>query len=85
MSFSLVALEGQEWKDRRVKFTPMFTSGKIKMMFEIVDSIGDKLASVVNNSLSESNELDMRIWAQKYTNDTIGNIAFGLEFNGEQN
>jgi cytochrome P450 family 6 len=79
----LVALEGQEWKERRAKLTPIFSSGKIKMMFEAVDQIGDKLANALRRSLNESSEQDMRVWAQKFTNDSIGNVAFGLEFSCE--
>ncbi|KAG5669754.1 hypothetical protein PVAND_000048 [Polypedilum vanderplanki] len=78
MSANLVALEGQEWKERRTKITPLFSSGKIKMMFEIVTEIGDKLVNAIKRELNESTEQDMRVWAQKYTNDTISNIAFGL-------
>lgn len=49
------------------------------MMFETVNSISDKLVSVVEKSLSKSNEQEMRNWAQRFTGDNIGNIAFGLE------
>lgn len=75
----MLTLEGQAWKDRRVKLTPIFSSGKMKMMFDITDSISDKLVSVVDQSLMESCNQDMRVWAQRFTADNIGNIAFGLE------
>jgi hypothetical protein len=57
----------------------MFTSGKMKMMFEIIDSIGDKFVNVIGKEIEESNEQDMRNWAQRFTADNIGNAAFGLE------
>jgi cytochrome P450 family 6 len=77
----LVALNGQEWRDRRVKITPLFSSGKMKMMFEIVDQIGEKLVHAIKSS--ESSEHNMIVWAQKFANDTISNVAFGLELNCE--
>ena len=75
----MLALEGQEWRDRRVKLSPIFTSGKMKMMFETVDTIGDKLISVMNKGLETSNMLEMKDLAAQYTNDVIGNVAFGLD------
>jgi cytochrome P450 family 6 len=68
----MLSLEGQEWKDRRVKFSPIFTSGKMKMMFETVDSIGDKLVEVFNVKLVNSESFDVRLVAAKYTSDVIG-------------
>lgn len=50
-------------------------------MFEIVNTIGDKLVKVVNEDLKTSSVLEMRILAAKYTSDVIGNVAFGLECN----
>lgn len=72
-------MEGQEWRERRLQLTPIFTSGKMKMMFETGDMISDRLVEVVSNRLSESNTLEMRELAAKYTADNIGNVAFGLE------
>jgi cytochrome P450 len=76
---SLLTLEGQEWRDRRIKFTPIFTSGKMKMMFDIVNLIGDRLVSAVEKSYVDSNVLDMRTFSAKFTCDVIGNVAFGFE------
>lgn len=47
------------------------------MMFDIVDMIGDQLVDAL---MKEKGEQNMRTWAQRYANDTIGNVAFGLEF-----
>lgn len=76
---SMLTLEGQEWRDRRTKLTPIFTSGKMKMMFETVDKIGDKLVDVVTEMLESSDSLEMREIAGKFTGDVIGNVAFGLD------
>jgi cytochrome P450 family 6 len=78
-----LTLDGQEWKDRRVKLSPIFTSGKIKMMFGIIDAISDRLVKVVNQAVEQTNSLEMRQWCQRYTSDSIGNVAFGLDSNCE--
>ena len=51
----------------------------MKMMFETVDMIGDKLAKALGEKLLKADALNVREWAQKYTGDVIGNVAFGLD------
>jgi cytochrome P450 family 6 len=75
----LLTLEGQDWRDKRVKLSPIFTSGKMKMMFDIVDSIGERMLAVIDEELKEKNVIEMRNLSAKYTGDVIGNCAFGLE------
>ncbi|KAG5669756.1 hypothetical protein PVAND_000050 [Polypedilum vanderplanki] len=79
MSANILTLDGQEWKDRRQKFTSMFSSSKMKMMFEILDKIGDKLVNTLGRKITESSEQDMRNWAQRFTADNIGTTAFGID------
>ena len=81
LSANMLALEGQEWKDRRVKLSPIFTSGKMKMMFEIVDSIGDKFVSAIDKELKITNDLEMKPMLAKFSTDVISNVAFGLDSN----
>lgn len=69
---SLLSLEGSEWKERRVKLSPIFTSAKMKMMFKIVDSIGDKLVEVIKKNLENNESLEMKEYAGKFTADVIG-------------
>lgn len=53
----------------------------MKMMFNTVDTISDKLIEVINKNLEKSNTIDMKDMASRYTNDVIGNVAFGLDVN----
>lgn len=80
---SLLTLGGQEWKDRRGKLTPMFSSGKIKMMFELIDIISDKFIKILKNETSKTDSIEMKNWLQRFTTDNIANIAFGIEPNCE--
>ena len=79
--YSILTLEGQEWKDRRIKLSPIFTSGKMKMMFEFLDDISDKFVRVIDQESAKFDELEMRTWTQRLTIDNIGNVAFGIEPN----
>lgn len=52
----------------------------MKMMFDTVNSIGDKLIDIIKNKLENgSSNLEMKELAAKYTADVIGNVAFGLD------
>ncbi|CAG9806343.1 unnamed protein product [Chironomus riparius] len=81
LSASILTLNGQDWKDRRVKLSPIFTSGKMKMMFDILDGISDKFVRTIVQEISNIDELEMRSWTQRLTIDNIGNVAFGIEPN----
>lgn len=84
-SANILALEGSEWRERRVKLSPSFTSGKMKMMFEIVNTISDKFISVIDKDLKISSNLEMRELLAKFTTDVIGNVAFGIDSNCLEN
>lgn len=79
----MLTLEGAEWRERRVKLSPIFTSGKMKSMFDIVDSIGDKMMQVFERDHAATSVHEVKELAGKYTADVIGNAAFGLECNCE--
>lgn len=51
----------------------------MKMMYETVSTIGDRLVDVIEMKLAKTNKLEMREMSGKYTADVIGNVAFGLE------
>lgn len=79
MSCSLLTLKGKDWRDKRVKMTPIFSSGKIKLMFNLVDVIGERLVKALLSSVEQSEVQEMRSWSGRYTGDVIGIAAFGLE------
>jgi len=51
------------------------------MMFELIDALSDKLVKILEDQLQNTNELEMRSWLQRFTIDSIGNVAFGIEPN----
>ncbi|XP_011210279.3 probable cytochrome P450 6d5 [Bactrocera dorsalis] len=82
-SGGLFNLKGQKWKSLRVKMTPLFTSGKLKAMFETVEEVGDRMVNYVNAQLSDvgSKELELRHVMSTFAIDIIASVFLGLEVN----
>lgn len=70
-----------DWKPKRMKITPTFSSGKIKSMFDIISGITDNLVKKFSNT-SEANISET---IALYSTDVISNIAFGIESNCKWN
>lgn len=85
LSAHMLSIEGQKWKDRRTKLTPVFTSGKMKMMFDSVNGIGDRFVKSIMKDLKKSDDLEISEWLARYTTDVIGDVAFGLDCNCLEN
>jgi cytochrome P450 len=46
----LYVIKGQRWRHWRTNLTPVFTSGKMKMMFYLVDACGKELADCLDKA-----------------------------------
>lgn len=68
-----------------MKLTPTFTSGKMKIMFEIIDAIGDKLVTAVENAASSECQIEVHEFLACFTTDNISNVAFGLNSDSLEN
>ena len=81
LSANILTVEGAEWKELRTKLSPTFTGGKMKLMFDIVNEISDRLVRVVGDEVKITSTIEMKEYTAKYTSDVIGNVAFGIECN----
>lgn len=81
LNANLVNLSGQRWKNLRYKLTPVFSSSKIKTMYNQLEECADEMERFFSNSIKENNLLEMRECMAKYSTDVIGSCAFGLQFN----
>lgn len=80
LSANLFNIEDNEWKHMRMKLTQTFTSGKMKMMFNIILDIANNMVNELRND-DKIDIIEARDLLVKYTVDVIGNVAFGLEMN----
>lgn len=84
LSAHLLTIEDQDWKDMRMKLTPTFTSGKMRVMFSTLLDVSNHMI----RKLKSQDKLDMievKDMLAQYTTDVIGNVAFGLEMNAIDN
>jgi cytochrome P450 len=49
--------KGQIWRQVRTSLTPVFTSGKVKMMFRLVNICGKELADHLDKTIAEGKKL----------------------------
>lgn len=74
-------LEGSAWRNLRVKLTPIFTSGKMKIMFPFFVECGKNLQEAVMEYAKVGDVFEAKEFAARYTTDVISSCAFGVEAN----
>ncbi|XP_023312930.1 cytochrome P450 6A1-like, partial [Anoplophora glabripennis] len=81
LSVHLFSQEGLIWRNTRIKFTSVFTSAKMKAMFETVLNCTEGLKSALEESAEQMSDVDILEVSARYTTDSIGSCAFGIECN----
>lgn len=79
LAANLSTLGGARWKNLRVKLSPTFSPGKIKMMFPILECCAKQLKETLGKFASNSEELEIREILTRYSTDVIASAAFGLQ------
>lgn len=80
----LSILNGEQWKNLRIKMTTTFTSGKMKAMLPLIEECAVELASVVSNEKPVTT-VDIKDFVGRYLLDSISSCAFGVNMACLQN
>ncbi|KAL1488827.1 hypothetical protein ABEB36_014623 [Hypothenemus hampei] len=80
-SKNLLALKGERWKEIRNIVTPVFTSSKIKLIFDLIKENSEDLINYFQENNEEIVELDMNDVVKRFANDVIASATFGLKVN----
>ncbi|KAK4878612.1 hypothetical protein RN001_011118 [Aquatica leii] len=77
---NLFVLNGNRWKKIRAKLTPTFTSGKMKLMFNLVVECYEKLKKSIDTERKKG-PVNIKNFLEQFSIDVIGSCAFGLDCN----
>jgi len=81
LSAHLLNMRGTQWRSLRTKLTPTFTSGKMKMMFNLMNECAEELRNFLEGPASRNEDLEIKEIMSKFTTDIIGSCVFGLKCN----
>lgn len=82
MSANLLTIEGHRWRELRAKITPSFTTGKLRLMFDLMLRVGEELEKYVSEANGET--FEARDLCSRFSTDIIGSCAFGIDCNSFQ-
>ena len=77
----LTNLKGDEWKKMRTLISPVFSSGKLKLMVPLLEKCADNLENVFGSAAENGEMLEGKDLFGKYTLDAIATSGFGIESN----
>ncbi|CAH0561307.1 unnamed protein product [Brassicogethes aeneus] len=81
LSGHLFALDGEIWRNLRIKLTPTFTLGKMKMMFKSLNECGDIFKQVIEKHSETGDKFEIKDLTSRLTIDIVASAAFGLDTN----
>ncbi|CRL02226.1 CLUMA_CG015167, isoform A [Clunio marinus] len=82
LSGHLFSLRGEQWKHLRAKLSPLFSPGKLKVMFPTFLSCATNLQKHVDECVRlGKNVIEFRDLMARYTTDIIASVAFGYDNN----
>lgn len=85
LSSHLFMLEAERWRPLRHNLSPVFTSGKLKEMFYLLQECADHFSQYLEKHTAANSEIECRELTAKFTTDVIGVCAFGLKMNALEN
>lgn len=85
LTLHLFNLSGERWKITRTKLTPTFTSGKMKIMFDLMNECAQELGDIINKATENEEALEVKEIMSRFTTDVISSCVFGLQANSIKN
>ncbi|KAL0270239.1 UNVERIFIED_CONTAM: hypothetical protein PYX00_007712 [Menopon gallinae] len=81
----LFLISGKKWRNLRVKLTPTFSSGKMKMMFPTIAHCAKQLQEHLKEPAEAGKVIEVKEMLARFTTDVISSCAFGIETNSLKN
>lgn len=81
----LAAERGQDWKLLRQKLTPLFSSGRLRIMFPTIAHEAQRLEDYLLPFAKNNEVVGMKDILTRYALDVVGSIFFGTDVNTIKN
>lgn len=81
MSVNLFSEKGKKWKCLRQKMSPLFSTVKLKNMFQTILTEIDHLDQYVEKKVVLEEVIDFKDLMQRYVLNIIGSYFFGIDLN----
>ena len=78
---SFMMQKGNDWKTNRNLMTPVFTTGKLKLMYHLLEQCGKQLEDHVLKCSEKNEEIDAKDLFSKFALDGIATSGFGIDLN----
>merc|ERR1712079_452597 len=76
---SIQSAHGDEWKDIRSTFSPVFSSGKLRQMTPFLQATSKKMHTHVSKFAESGEEFETKTLMGKFSLDGLATCAFGVE------
>ncbi|XP_075167815.1 uncharacterized protein LOC142239972 [Haematobia irritans] len=83
-SFNMFFARYKMWKEVRSKLTPVFSSGKLKYMYPLLQQVGANLQAYIQKQGSVF-RIEVKDLCARYTTDTTATTMFGIASNSLEN
>lgn len=77
---NLFHADGETWQVLRNRFSPLFTTGKLKNMVYLINQKSDTILNHIDELVNDKSEHEIMMAMRSYTTTTIASCAFGLDF-----
>lgn len=81
LASNIFNLSGHRWKVLRSNMTPIFTTGKLKHMVDLIIDCANTFENYLNDEIKKNDIVEMREAAAKFTTEVIGSCIFGINTN----
>ncbi|XP_046751467.1 probable cytochrome P450 6a14 [Diprion similis] len=85
LSAHLFAVPGEKWRFLRSKFSPTFTSSKMRQMFFTMGECSEKMAAYITDKAKNRELVEIKNLVARFSTDVIASVAFGIQANSIEN
>ncbi|XP_031625467.1 probable cytochrome P450 6d5 [Contarinia nasturtii] len=79
MADNILLQKGDKWKRARTQFSPAFSSGKLKTMFDTIVNCGNSLDEHIDRFANTGKSVEMREVFAQFATNVIASVAFGID------